>query len=58
MHYRKLQADKIFNGFNWMNDDTVLIVDEAGKIADIVSKENAGEGIEWVQGSSIRSYWR
>jgi aminodeoxyfutalosine deaminase len=50
MHYRKLQADKIFNGFNWMSDDTVLIVDETGKIADIVSKENAGEGIEYLIG--------
>ena len=43
MHYRKLQADKIFNGFGWMNDDAVLIVNETGKISDIVSKENAGD---------------
>jgi aminodeoxyfutalosine deaminase len=50
MHYRKLQADKIFNGFNWMDDDLVLIVDETGRIENIVSKEHAGEGIEYLDG--------
>ena len=50
MHYRKLQADKIFNGFDWMDDDRVLIVDETGRIEDVVSKENAGPGIEFLNG--------
>jgi aminodeoxyfutalosine deaminase len=50
MHYRKLQADKIFNGLDWMDDDTVLIVNEPGKIENIVAKKDAGDGIEYLNG--------
>lgn len=50
MHYRKLQAAKIFNGFDWMDDDSVLIVDETGKIKDILPKGNAGDGVEYLDG--------
>lgn len=50
MHYRKLQAAKIFNGFDWMLDDTVLMVDDTGRIKDIVSKQNAGDEVEYLDG--------
>ena len=50
MQYRKLQAGKIFNGFNWLNDGQVVIVDENSTIQNIVSKDEAGEGIERFEG--------
>lgn len=53
MQYRKLQADKIFNGFSWLDADKVLIAGEDGSIRDIVSKDNAGEGIEQLRGILI-----
>jgi cytosine/adenosine deaminase-related metal-dependent hydrolase len=50
MHYRKLQADGIFNGFDWANDRSVLILDETGQVENIVSEENAGDGVERFNG--------
>src|SRR5215213_313174 len=50
MHYRKLKADKIFNGFHWLDKSHILILDENGTIKEIVSEENAGEGIEHLTG--------
>ena len=50
MHYRKLKADKIFNGFTWLKENDVVIVSESGVIHDIVNEEDAGDGIDHLNG--------
>ena len=45
MTYRKLKADKIFDGYK-LTENTVLIVSKDGIIEDLVDTENAGDGIE------------
>jgi cytosine/adenosine deaminase-related metal-dependent hydrolase len=50
MRYRKLRADKIFDGFDWLSDDSVLIVEQNGTIHNIVSQSEAGEEIEQLKG--------
>jgi cytosine/adenosine deaminase-related metal-dependent hydrolase len=50
MLYRKLKADKIFDGFGWVDDDVVLIVEHNGTVRDIVYKNEAGDGIEQFEG--------
>lgn len=50
MAYRKFQADYLFTGINLMNNTWVLITDEEGVVKDIVSHEQAGEGIEIFSG--------
>ena len=50
MQYRKFQADKIFNGFHWLKKEDVLILEPDGTIKDIVSKPEAGDGIEQLSG--------
>lgn len=50
MQYRKLQADKIFNGFHWLDKEDVLILGEEGIIEDLVTTQEAGDEIEQVKG--------
>jgi cytosine/adenosine deaminase-related metal-dependent hydrolase len=50
MNYRKFQADKIFNGFEFLDPGHVLIMDEGGKVLEIVAEMDAGEGIERYRG--------
>lgn len=50
MQYRKLRAEKIFDGFERLADATVLIVEPNGIINDLVSESEAGEGIEELTG--------
>jgi len=45
MNYRKFQADKIFTGFEFLDPGHVLIMDEDGKVMEIVAEMDAGEGI-------------
>jgi aminodeoxyfutalosine deaminase len=49
MEYRKLKADKIFDGYRFC-ENSVLIVDEGGMIEGIVPVKEAGEGIESFKG--------
>jgi len=49
MNYRKFKADKLFDGYQFQ-DDKVLITDEEGNFESIVSEENAGEGIQQLDG--------
>jgi cytosine/adenosine deaminase-related metal-dependent hydrolase len=56
MQFRKLQADRIFNGFHWLSQGQVLIVDENGEVQDIVSKEEAGNGIEQLKGIIVPGF--
>jgi len=50
MQYRKLQADKICDGFNWLDANSVLILEQNGTVQDIIHKEEAGDGIEQLEG--------
>lgn len=50
MHYRKIRADKVFNGLTWFKDGSVLILGDDGVIKDIVVEDRAGEGIEHLPG--------
>jgi len=50
MQYRKLKADKIFDGFGWFDDNSVLVLEPNGTIRGIVHQDEAGEGIEELKG--------
>ena len=50
MKYRKFSADKIFNGYEFFNQDYVLVTDESGKVEGIVHISEAGEDIEKFNG--------
>ncbi len=50
MNYRKFQADKIFTGFEFLDPGHVLIMDEDGKVMEILAEMDAGEGIESYRG--------
>ena len=50
MQYRKLKADKIFDGFNWIDEDSVLILEPNGTIRGIVHPDEAGDGVEELSG--------
>jgi aminodeoxyfutalosine deaminase len=49
MNYRKLKADRLFDGYSFM-DDNVLILSTGGVIQDIVPTKDAGDDVELVQG--------
>lgn len=48
--YRKFKAEGIFNGFEILSGDKVLIASRDGKIIDIINAINAGEDIEVFKG--------
>lgn len=48
--YRKFTARRIFNGYQFIDDQRVLITDEKGTIKDWVTEEDAGDGIEHLNG--------
>lgn len=49
MAYRKLSADKIFDGYKLI-ENGVLVITKEGMIEDIVALESAGENIEIFEG--------
>ena len=49
MDYRKLKADKIFDGYRFIKD-RVLIITKDGMIKEIIPEENAGDDIEVFEG--------
>jgi aminodeoxyfutalosine deaminase len=50
MAYLKFKADKIFDGYRFLEEDKVLITDEAGTIHDIVEQVEAGDDIQQFNG--------
>jgi aminodeoxyfutalosine deaminase len=50
MEYLKFRADKIFDGYRFLDDDKVLITDKEGVIQNIVSVNEAGDGIQQFSG--------
>jgi cytosine/adenosine deaminase-related metal-dependent hydrolase len=49
--YRKLTATRIFNGYQYLPEDSVLLVNENGLIIDIVPTTEAGSDIEFFEGT-------
>ncbi|MGZ3844852.1 MAG: amidohydrolase family protein, partial [Flavisolibacter sp.] len=50
MSFRKLKADRIFDGYSFL-ENKLLIVSTDGIIEDIISSANAGDDIEIVNGT-------
>ncbi|MBP6591113.1 MAG: amidohydrolase family protein [Chitinophagaceae bacterium] len=50
MGLRKLKANRIFDGYRFLDHDTVLLVQDDGTIEGIVPAAEAGEGIEELKG--------
>ncbi len=50
MRYRKFKADYIFNGNYILEPNKVLVINETGKIIDIINEKEAGEDIQTFNG--------
>jgi aminodeoxyfutalosine deaminase len=50
MNYRKFTADKVFDGMRFLDKDNVVIVDDDGRISDVVTIKEAGEHVERLNG--------
>ena len=50
MDYLKFKADKLFDGYRFLDDDKVLITDKEGVIQDIVTENEAGDNIQHFSG--------
>ena len=50
MRYRKLKGNQIFTGYELLDENKVLILDENGVVETIVPIQDAGEDIEVLDG--------
>jgi len=50
MTYLKFKADQLFTGYGLKDENSVLIVDEKGKVEGIVNKQEAGDNIQSFKG--------
>src|SRR5688572_13109881 len=50
MGLRKFKADKIFDGYRFLEGDNVLITDDTGVVLDIVARSEAGSDFEQFNG--------
>lgn len=50
MRFRKFRSDKLFDGYNILSGEYVLIVSEDGVIHDILTKDEAGDEVEYHPG--------
>jgi len=48
--YQKFKADYLFNGYQLLNQQHVLITDEKGKVIGIVDEKDAGDDIQYFNG--------
>jgi cytosine/adenosine deaminase-related metal-dependent hydrolase len=48
--YRKLTSRRLFNGFEYLSEDAVLILNKDGVVMDIVPAEEAGDEIAYFDG--------
>ena len=51
--YRKLRANKIFDGFDWLEEGRVLVFDNNKVLIDVVSETEAGDNVEQLEGIII-----
>ena len=50
MAYLKFKADKLFDGYRFLEDDKVLIMDQEGVIENIVPDNEAGDDVQQFSG--------
>lgn len=50
MAHKKFSAQHIFNGYEILNGDYVLITDEAGIIQEIIAAKDAGDNVQFFNG--------
>ena len=50
MEFRKIKADQIFNGYQFISGNMVLVLDQQGIVQDILKEEQAGSDIEYHPG--------
>src|SRR6266404_2085470 len=50
MAYKKFQADQLFTGYEMLDGSHVLIIDEEGRIREIVLEPDAGDDIQKLKG--------
>jgi cytosine/adenosine deaminase-related metal-dependent hydrolase len=50
MHLRKFRSYQLFDGKDWLDENQVLVMDEAGFVQDLVPVAEAGEDVQWVDG--------
>lgn len=50
MNYLKFRSDQLFDGYRLLDDQHILITDKDGRVQDIVSIGNAGDGIQSFHG--------
>jgi len=50
MAYLKFKADKLFDGYRFAADNTVLITDEEGVVQDMVAENEAGDDVQTFSG--------
>ncbi|HSQ44373.1 MAG TPA: amidohydrolase family protein [Ginsengibacter sp.] len=50
MSYRKFKADYLFDGRELLDENHVLVTDREGTILDVVTKDEAGQGVEEFKG--------
>ena len=50
MGLKKFKADKLFDGYRFLEDDKILITDEDGIVSGIVSSGEAGEDVRKLSG--------
>ncbi|MEO7394589.1 MAG: amidohydrolase family protein [Chitinophagaceae bacterium] len=50
MAYLKFRADRLFDGYQFLKDDRVLIADDKGVIEDIVATNEAGDDVQQFSG--------
>jgi len=50
MAYRKFKADKLFDGYRFLEDDKILVTDKEGTIEGIVSRDEAGDDVQQFSG--------
>src|ERR1700751_4502363 len=56
MSYRKLKADYLFNGYQMLPDNSVLICDHHGTIKGITDRTQAGEDLEEFKGMIVPGF--
>ena len=50
MAHKKFQADRLFNGYDLLDANHVLITDQQGKVVDIVLASDAGSDVQQLSG--------
>ncbi|HNP53474.1 MAG TPA: amidohydrolase family protein [Ferruginibacter sp.] len=54
--YRKIQADRLFDGFQFLSPDRVLILDESYRVLEIVSLADAGSDVQYFDGMVLPGF--